>query len=299
MHIKLMEKFIIVTHNSTFHTDDVFACATLSLAFPENEIEIIRSRDEADFVTADAVVDVGGVYDAEKMRFDHHQKEGAGARENAIPYASFGLVWKAYGEKVAGSELNAKTIDERLVQCIDGADNGVTDMVSSHGVYSYTIIDVISAHRPTWEELQSMDEGFMDAVNVAISILNRIIAHTQSYTNALGILEKAYEVATDKQIIEIGKEYPGWYEVMAGHQEPLYVVYERESGGWGVKAVRIDPVKFETRKAFPQSWAGLRDSELQAVTGVPDAIFCHENRFIVTAATRAGALHLAELAVAA
>ena len=51
----------IVTHDGTFHTDDVFACATLSLAFQGREIEIIRSREQARIDTADIVVDVGEI----------------------------------------------------------------------------------------------------------------------------------------------------------------------------------------------------------------------------------------------
>lgn len=35
---------------------------------------MIRTRDPALLDTCDIVVDVGAVYDAEKLRFDHHQR---------------------------------------------------------------------------------------------------------------------------------------------------------------------------------------------------------------------------------
>ena len=41
--------------------------------------------------SADIVIDVGGQYDPDAGRFDHHQRGGAGERENGIPYSSFGL----------------------------------------------------------------------------------------------------------------------------------------------------------------------------------------------------------------
>jgi uncharacterized UPF0160 family protein len=292
-----MEPLTIVAHDGTFHTDDVFACATLSLVFKDREIEIVRSRDEAIIAQADVVVDVGGMYDTTNNRFDHHQKGGAGARDNGIPYASFGLVWKTYGSMLTNDESSTNFIDEQLVQCIDGADNGVLNKIADNGVYSYSVIDIISAMRTTWEESKTMDEAFIDAVNVATTILERMLAHAQSYTHAQDILETAYIQAPNKQIIEIGKEYPGWYEVMASHPEPLFVVYEREDGKWSAKAVRITPVEFASRKQFPESWAGLRDEELQHTSGVVDATFCHNGRFIAVAQSREGAVELAQKAI--
>src|SRR3990167_8310800 len=86
-------KKIVVTHSGNFHTDEVFACAVLSL-LNDGNIEVIRSRDSEVWATGDYVVDVGGEYNSERGRFDHHQEGGAGVRPNGIPYSSFGLVWK-------------------------------------------------------------------------------------------------------------------------------------------------------------------------------------------------------------
>lgn len=292
-----MEPLVVVTHDGTFHTDDVFACAVVSLAFADREIEVVRTRDEETIQSGDIVFDVGGIYDTDTLRFDHHQKGGADTRDNGIPYASFGLVWRQYGVELAGSIDSAQFIDEQLVQGIDGADNGVVNKVSDNGVYSYSVIDAISALRPTWEEDISMDEAFMEAVNMAVTILERMMRHAEAYSHAREMLETAYEESSDKTIIDIGKEYPGWYEVMSNYPEPLYVLYERSDGGWGVKAVRENPAEFASRKPFPEEWAGLRDEELQAVTGVSDAIFCHNGRFLVAAKSKEGALTLAQKAV--
>ena len=77
----------IITHNGGFHTDDVFAVATLLIFLGEEETEVIRSRDPEIIKTGDFVVDTGFIYDPEKNLFDHHQIEGAGERGNGIPYA--------------------------------------------------------------------------------------------------------------------------------------------------------------------------------------------------------------------
>lgn len=290
------ESLTIGTHDGTFHTDDVFACAVLSVVFSHKTVHIVRTRDEALINTADIVVDVGGIYDPSRMRFDHHQKGGAGERDNGIPYASIGLVWKEYGVQLAGSVKSAEFIDMQLVQGIDGADNGVVNKVADNGVFSFSVIDMISSMRPTWEESVSLDDAFGEAVILATTILKRSIKHAQAYSHATELLVAAYDAADDKRIIIIGTEYPGWYELMAQYPEPLYVLYQRDDGNWTAKAVRSNPIEFATRKPFPESWGGLRDAELQEVSGVADAIFCHNGRFIAVAKSKEGALKLAQIA---
>ena len=56
---------------------------------------------------------------------------------------------------------------------------------------------------------------------------------------------------------------------------------------------------FGQRKPVPAEWKGLRDSELQTVTGVTTASFCHPAGFIGGAETLADALALAKLAIEA
>jgi uncharacterized UPF0160 family protein len=80
----------IVTHNGNFHADDVFSIAAFKCIF--SSFKLIRTRDFDIIAKADIVIDVGGEYDPEAGRFDHHQRGGAGERENGIPYSSFGLI---------------------------------------------------------------------------------------------------------------------------------------------------------------------------------------------------------------
>src|SRR3989338_10239311 len=104
----------LITHNGSFHTDDIFAAATLSLLLEKKgePFEIIRTRDEEIIKSADYVFDVGGIYEREKNRFDHHQPGGAGRRvlsgvegeKFGIEYSSFGLVWEKFGVDLAGNK---------------------------------------------------------------------------------------------------------------------------------------------------------------------------------------------------
>ena len=67
----MTEKITIVTHSSSFHTDDVFAVATLLLVLGDGvDVSVVRSRDMDIIKKGDYVVDVGGIYDPKINRFD-------------------------------------------------------------------------------------------------------------------------------------------------------------------------------------------------------------------------------------
>lgn len=293
-------KKTIAVHNGDFHSDDVFACATLTLYFDIQGIpyKIIRTRDEELLSKSDIVIDVGGMYDSDKGRFDHHQIEGAGTRENKIPYASFGLVWMEYGKKLIGENAEVwKRIDERLVQPIDAGDNGVSTFeLTSFGVRPYLISDMTGVFTSSFSESEEVnDVNFLEMVSFAKKIIAREIKRTTEFVDSLSKVEKIYQESTDKQIIVLPESY-AWQEVMQSHSEPLFVVYPRSDGSWNVKGVLKNKVGFEIRKNLPKEWSGLRDEELAKVSGVHDAVFCHRACFLCVAKTKEGAIEMARLA---
>lgn len=294
------KKKLLVTHNGSFHADDVFAAATLSLILEKSgeSFEIIRTRDEDIFKKADYIFDVGGIYDGEENKFDHHQSGGAGKRENGIEYAAFGLVWKKFGEELCGSKEAAGAIDKRLVAPVDATDNGFDLVEKKYEVFPYTIQDFFRVMRPTWRETdKNIDEMFAKCVSVAKDILLREIICAKDAKDADENIFSIYKNSNDKRVLLFDKNYAS-AEVLNGMPEVLFVVYPREvTKDWGVKAIRQDSKSFKNKKDFPENWAGLRDKDLQNITGVPDVIFCHRARFLCVAKTKEGAIALAKLAL--
>ena len=71
---KMNNQKVIGTHDGKFHCDEVLACALLKL-LPEYSTAVIkRTRDQTILDTCDVVVDVGGKFDPETHRYDHHQR---------------------------------------------------------------------------------------------------------------------------------------------------------------------------------------------------------------------------------
>ncbi len=310
IHNKIMEnmKKKLITHDGSFHADDVFTSAALALLLEKKgeAFEIIRTRNEEAIDNADIVFDVGGIYDETKNRFDHHQKGGAGGREvvsteggdTIIEYSSFGLVWKKFGIEICENQKVVDRIDKKLVASIDAGDNGLDLVTNKYEISQYLVHNLFSALHPTWrEENLSINEMFVKSVEIAKLILSREIIQTQDALLAEEKVIEIYKNSEDKRIIILDKNYPYEY-TLRDYVEPLFVIYPRTSDGfWGVKAVRGDLKTFRNKKDLPSSWAGLNGGELQSITGVSDAVFCHRGLFITAAETKEGAIKLAQIAV--
>jgi uncharacterized UPF0160 family protein len=82
------------------------------------------------------------------------------------------------------------------------------------------------------------------------------------------------------------------------HAQPYYVIYPDETGGnWRVQAVSVSPESFESRKALPETWRGVRDEDLSRITGIEGCVFVHASGFIGGNKTKDGALEMAKRAV--
>ena len=287
-----MNDKIVVTHSGNFHADDVFSVAALKSVFPT--FTLIRTRDKEVIAKADVVIDVGGEHDAATDRFDHHQRGGAGERDNGVPYSSFGLIWQKYGLAICDDNQElANAIDAGLVSTIDAIDCGHVKGVAE----GISLSQTISMFNPTWQEEGDFDAGFNEAVDFAARVLARTIAAASGGLNAKAIVAEAIKNAQDPRVIVLEKYTPWKKTVHALSEQALYMVYPSQSGQWMIQTVPVEPGSFEDRKSLPKPWAGLSDAELQAETGIKDAMFCHNGLFIAGTASFESTMKMAALAL--
>ena len=297
----------IGTHNGIFQADDVLAVAMLLAIHPD--AKIVRTRDPKVLRDCDIVVDVGGTYDHGNRRYDHHQVGRAGARENGVLYSACGLVWKHYGhqvcEKAASSDAGrvADLVDQRFVQTVDAIDNGqdlyTGGTANFAGARILSFSSLISSINPAWHEKnKDFDFAFRVAVDTADLFLARAVKAAQGEDLARQMVIDAVILAGAGAAVVPLDTFCPWQETI--HVEApgaLYVTFRDETGKHMVQCVPDKPGSFQQRKPLPEAWAGLRDEELQKLTGVEDAIFCHPGRFICGAASYEGAARLANLAL--
>lgn len=297
-----MNKVTAVTHDGSFHPDDVFAAACLSIIYEDYDLDITRTRDESIIDSAQIVFDVGMKYDPETFRFDHHQQEGAGTRQNGLPYSSFGLIWKHLGDKVCPDKKVRDEIDFRLVSVIDALDNGINITLKAMPHYpdDFTIFEVVKLMKPTWKYAspETFDRGFKEAMSLAEHLLRRLIEKVEADIEAEEYVTEAYKRSEDKRVVILDVYVP-WAEALSKFTEPLLVVYPNLNGTyWNVEVVRDDPSNFKTNRIeFPRAWAGLRDEELTDVSGVEGAVFTHKNLFLSIADSKEGAFTMVNKAL--
>ena len=105
--------------------------------------------------------------------------------------------------------------------------------------------------------------------------------------------------AQDPRVIVLEQYTPWKRTVHALSTEALYMIYPSGSGPWRIQTVPVEPGSFDDRKPLPAPWAGLSDQALQEVTGIDDAMFCHNGLFIAGAGSFESIMKMAELALAA
>lgn len=264
----IKQENVAITHGGKFHADDVFSAALLKIRNPQ--INVVRTFQVPDGFSG-IVFDIGaGIY-------DHHQ-EGAEVRENGVPYAAFGLLWREFGESILGkylSEDQAKKemayFDKKFIQPLDENDNTGS---------GNQLAESISVFNPNWDSDESPDRCFSEAVDFAAIILNKEIDRIVSVQRAKELVEAA--LANSKENIVILPRFAPWKMVLVP-SEAVFVVYPSQRGGYSAQVI---PVDFDTKEAkcdFPKEWAGKSEDELQEITGIPTLTFCHKSCFLISA----------------
>lgn len=295
----------LVTHSGGFHADELLSSVVLTRLYPQ--ARIVRSR-APDWITpaADRIIyDVGGAYDAEARIFDHHQR-GAPLRDDGQPYSSFGLVWKHYGrDYLAAWGIAAQSIetvhqkfDANFVLPIDLTDNGALSPTGP--LADLTLPSLLETLKPVFDDNEpgADDRQFQVALAVARSFVEASIGRSAAKLRAEAVVQQAIVAAGSSRVLELPMGMPFRPSIIkAGADHLLFVVHPRDKD-WCLTTIRKADEGFEARADLPAAWAGLTDADLEAVSGVPGASFCHNGRFVAAAKTREAALAMAELAVA-
>ncbi|TXH07748.1 MAG: hypothetical protein E6Q06_02115 [Candidatus Moraniibacteriota bacterium] len=109
---------LLVTHDGNAQGDDVMTTALLKILFPD--AQVVRDRKNLDrYENQPNVImyDVGGSYDPDSGRFDHHSVQGVPhyvyktGRKGSSPMSSVGLVFKKFGGDIVRALLQSISAD--------------------------------------------------------------------------------------------------------------------------------------------------------------------------------------------
>jgi len=325
---------LIGTHNGTFHCDEALAVFMLRQTSTYRDGALKRSRDPAVLGTCDIVVDVGAVYDESKQLFDHHQRGFTEVFGHGFDtkLSSAGLVYKHFGQEVIANRTQLPLEDPKVnvlwlkmykefIEAIDAIDNGISQYPTDIKAKYRSRTDLssrVGALNPWWN--QSTDSQTVDGLFEKASLLTgqeflgKLDYYANAWLPARDLLISS--VATSKAVhdptgkIIVFEQFLPWkehlFELEADGSVPaiepnqaIYVVYPDETAGnWRVQAVPLSPESFESRKALPEAWRGLRDEELSKASGIDGGIFIHASGFIGGNKTKEGALKIAQAGLA-
>ena len=267
-----MENFYfetIMVHGSVFHADDVCCVALSKILNPWIKVErVLKVPEEIPETTI--VCDIGG------GEFDHHQEQEY--RENGVPYASFGKMWREYGELLLPDESSWRKFDEMFVQPIDSADNGV-----SPNLLSATIHDM----NPSFTEdgsPEARDRRFNKAVEFMIPLIQRKIKLLRDAEEARKEVQSAVEDVGIRKYVVLDKFLP-WQEVVVP-TDNLLVIFPSNRGGYNIQAVPVEKGSFETR-------LNLNDGVTDEVKEKYGITFVHPSGFLASTDTLDGAISFA------
>ncbi|KAJ7181688.1 GAMM1 protein [Mycena crocata] len=307
---------VIGTHNGTFHCDEALA--------------VKRSRDPAVLESCDIVVDVGAVYDETKNLFDHHQRGFTEVFGHGFEtkLSSAGLVFKHFGKEVVANTTQIATDDPKIttlwlkmykefIEAIDAIDNGISQYPSDIKPKYKSRTDLgsrVASLNPPWNQPSGpdvLDAQFAKASQLTgDEFLGKLNYYAHAWLPARDLLNDSIE--SSKQIDPSGKilvfdQFLPWKEhlfdfeaesAMPESDKAIYVVYPDDGGSWRVQAVPVSSESFDSRKALPEAWRGLRDDTLSAASGIEGCVFVHASGFIGGNKTKEGAMQLAKAALA-
>ena len=182
---------IVGTHSGCFHADEVLAVVMIKYIPEFENMWVIRSRSKDIHPLTEILVDVGGLYEVENNRFDHHMKEFTHVHDEKhnIKMSSAGLVFKHHGlsfikNMLIHLDLYHEKIDLQkvynklyvnLIAYVDGQDNGISQY-STDEKPKYTnntsYGNRVGRLNPEWcEPTADQSERFKLALDVAESEL--------------------------------------------------------------------------------------------------------------------------------
>ncbi|PKA53473.1 hypothetical protein AXF42_Ash020896 [Apostasia shenzhenica] len=317
------------THNGSFHCDEALGCFMIGFTDKFAGAEIVRTRDPQVLDTLDAVLDVGGVYDPVRERYDHHQKgftEVFGHGFNT-KLSSAGLVYKHYGMEIIAKELQLDqghqdvlrlylAVYKSFVEAIDAIDNGINQYDTEQPpryVNNTHLSSRIGRLNLDWVDPEQSSQKENDAFQRAMQLaggefLESVRYHAKSWLPARSIVNDCIgsrrNIDPSGEILVLNIFCPWKLHLFELEEElkidpPIkYVLYQDDrSKHWRVQAVAVSPDKFESRRPLPSSWRGLRDEDLSKESGIPGCVFVHISGFIGGNQTYEGTLAMARSAL--
>ncbi len=271
------------THDGSFHSDEVTACAILLLVGRIDRGKILRTREPKALEACEYVCDVGGIYDPGSKRFDHHQADYRGELSSA------GMVWLYLKDQGTIDEQTYQFFNRSLILGVDAHDNGRVVYETGHCSFSQIVSNFVPVIYDAPPSVQN--EAFFQALDFVLGHLQRLL---ERFNYIRECRQKVADAMAEKKKFLLFEEPMPWIDNffdLGGEAHPALFVVMPSGGHWKLRAIPPNNEdRMNMRMPLPETWAGLQDIELKKATKISGAIFCHKGKFISVWETKEDAL---------
>jgi uncharacterized UPF0160 family protein len=271
------------THDGSFHADEVTACSLLLLFRKIDCNKVFRTRNPSILAHCEYICDVGGEYEPLRKRFDHHQAEYKG------PLSSAGMTLLYLRECGTIDPGLYDYFNQTLIMGVDAHDTGVARIEIGTSSFSQVIGNFLPIEYEAAPD--EMMKAFFKAVDFVVDYLDRLRQRYLYIHKCKAIVREKMSEGGYAMIFDTAVPWMESFFEMGGETHPAEFVIMPTGSHWKLRGIPPNMAdRMNVRRPLPESWAGLRDADLQKVCGVPGAVFCHKGRFISIWQTKEDAL---------
>jgi len=278
------------------------------------------------------VVDVGGVYDPEAKRFDHHQKDFNHTLNSLMPKLDFhtrlssaGLVYTHFGREVLKQITGAANSDEEnknieilfrkmyksFIEYVDAVDNGIEQFARTprYLLFAANLVEQVDSLNPAGSEPDvKPDDQFQKAMKLVGDKFEDLVRYCwNSWIPARKIVyetvSKRKEVHPSGKIVLIeGRGVPEAFEDhffeieeeehLAEEGICIAIFEDSMSKQWRIQSLSVSPTS-QFNIRVTIPWGGFRGQDLEKESGIDGATFVHDTGFTGAAKTKEGVLKMA------
>gem|GEM_PF-3009925 len=189
-------------------------------------------------------------------------------------------------------------IDQKICLPVDAIDNGILISKNILDFKPYDFGSFQKSFYPISGDNKDFNKAFLEVVGIFKKILEKEIKKAYKIIKDEKEFCKIYNSSKEKRYIYLKNNLILPKNISIKYPELLFTIHKGFEKGFIINTVKSsekDP--FERKKHFPKSWSGKQEEDLEKISGVDGATFCHKGIFIAGASNLEAAQKMTEIAL--
>jgi uncharacterized UPF0160 family protein len=179
--------------------------------------------------------------------------------------------------------------NKALIMGVDAHDNGVAKLEPGIASFSQVVSNFLPIEYDVSAEV--MNGAFFQAVDFVMNHLDRMKKRHYYTLECRAIVKKAMIHGSNVLIFEESLPWMENFFDLGGEVHPAQFVIMPAGPHWKLRGIPPSlSERMKVRCPLPEEWAGQLGENLQKISGIDGAVFCHKGRFISIWETKEAAI---------